>query len=195
MRQRLLFLLVTALFCGAVHAQNALVHPWMNKRVAYFGDSITDPKNNGSKVKYWNYLQDWLGITPYVYGISGRQWNDIPNQTDKLKAQHGDEVDAINRLLGDERVRVGDIKPSVGEVGQGDILGIPDGLMGAFFGVVLVETIGTSTINAQKSEPEEHAEPFFVEHERGLFLLFSLVKFQIVISRFPLRVGLRSIAC
>ena len=100
MRQRLLILFVTTLFCGAVYAQNALVHPWMNKRVAYFGDSITDPKNNGSKVKYWNFLQDWLGITPYVYGISGRQWNDIPNQTDKLKAQHGDEVDAIMIFIG-----------------------------------------------------------------------------------------------
>ena len=81
-------------------AQTPLVHPWMNKRVAYFGDSITDPKNNGSKLKYWNFLQDWLGITPYVYGISGRQWNDIPNQTDKLKAQHGDEVDAILIFIG-----------------------------------------------------------------------------------------------
>ena len=60
----------------------------MNKRVAYFGDSITDPKNNGSKVKYWNFLQDWLGITPYVYGISGRQMSDIPAQADKYRTEH-----------------------------------------------------------------------------------------------------------
>lgn len=26
----------------------ALQHPWKGKRVAYFGDSITDPRNNGS---------------------------------------------------------------------------------------------------------------------------------------------------
>ena len=72
-----------------------LAHPWQGKRVAYFGDSITDPRNSGSKKKYWGFLEDWLQITPYVYGVSGRQWNDIPRQTDKLKQEHGQDVDAI----------------------------------------------------------------------------------------------------
>ena len=63
----------------------ALQHPWKGKRGAYFGDSITDPRNNGSKKKYWGFLEDMLGITPYVYGVSGREWNDIPRQADKLK--------------------------------------------------------------------------------------------------------------
>lgn len=75
-------------------------HPWTHKRVAYFGDSITDPRNDGSKLKFWNFLQDWLGITPYIYGVSGRQWNDIPNQTDKLQKEHGDSVDAIIVFIG-----------------------------------------------------------------------------------------------
>ncbi len=75
--------------------QTLIHHPWQGKRVAYFGDSITDPRNSGSKIKYWGYLQDWLEITPYVYGVSGRQWNDIPRQTDKLLQEHGQEVDAI----------------------------------------------------------------------------------------------------
>ena len=81
-------------------AYKAMQHPWKGKRVAYFGDSITDPNNDGSSMKYWNYLQDWLGITPYVYGISGRQWNDIPNQADKLKAEHGDDFEAILIFIG-----------------------------------------------------------------------------------------------
>lgn len=75
-------------------------HPWANKRVAYFGDSITDPNNDGSKNKYWNFLQDWLGITPYVYGISGREWNDVQRQADKLKAEHGNDFDAITIFMG-----------------------------------------------------------------------------------------------
>ena len=75
--------------------QTLIQHPWQGKRVAYFGDSITDPRNSGSKKKYWGYLQDWLQITPYVYGVSGRQWNDIPRQTDKLLQEHGQDVDAI----------------------------------------------------------------------------------------------------
>ena len=45
-----------------------------------FGDAITDPRIKASKVKYWGFLQDWLGITPYVYGVSDRQRNDIPRQ-------------------------------------------------------------------------------------------------------------------
>lgn len=75
-------------------------HPWKGKRVAYFGDSITDPNNDGSKKKYWGFLKDWLGITPYVYGVSGRQWNDIPRQAQKLKEEHGDSVDAILIFIG-----------------------------------------------------------------------------------------------
>ena len=65
-----------------------LQHPWKGKKVAYFGDSITDPNIKASKVKYWGFLQDWLGITPYVYGVSGRQWNDIPRQADLLQKEH-----------------------------------------------------------------------------------------------------------
>ena len=43
-------------------AQALIKHPWQGKRVAYFGDSITDPRNSGSQRKWWNWLQDWLGI-------------------------------------------------------------------------------------------------------------------------------------
>ena len=78
----------------------AFVHPWMGKRVAYFGDSITDPRNSGSKKKYWHWLQEWLGIEPMVYAVSGRQWNDIPRQAEKLLAEHGQEVDAILIFMG-----------------------------------------------------------------------------------------------
>ena len=81
-------------------AQRLIHHPWEGKRVAYFGDSITDPNNNGSTLKYWNYLQEWLQITPCVYGRSGRQWNDIPRQADQLKAEHGDSIDAIMIFIG-----------------------------------------------------------------------------------------------
>ena len=70
-------------------------HPWKGKKVAYFGDSITDPNMLPSTNLYWNFLQQWLGITPWVYGVSGREWNDIPRQTDALHQEHGDDVDAI----------------------------------------------------------------------------------------------------
>ena len=76
-------------------------HPWQGKKVAFFGDSITDPNLKGGQIKnYWSFLQDWIGITPYVYAISGRQWNDIPRQTTQLKQEHGDDVDGILILMG-----------------------------------------------------------------------------------------------
>ena len=76
------------------------IHPWWGARVAFFGDSLTDPRNNGSKKKYWNYLQEMLGITPYIYGVSGRQWNDIPRQIQALLSDHGRDFDAIVILMG-----------------------------------------------------------------------------------------------
>ena len=107
MRRLLLLMFVTMVAVPGM-AQTTIVtspdmlqwHPWKGKRVAYFGDSITDPRNNGSKKKYWGFLEDWLGITPYVYGVSGRQWNDIPRQAQKLQEEHGDSVDAILIFIG-----------------------------------------------------------------------------------------------
>ena len=95
-----MLLTLVVLLCGTASAQSAFIHPWMQKRVAYFGDSITDPRNSGSKKKYWHFLQEWLGIEPYVYAVSGRQWNDIPRQADKLKSEHGTDFDAILIFIG-----------------------------------------------------------------------------------------------
>lgn len=83
-----------------VKAETSIVHPWQGKRVAYFGDSITDPNNKAASNKYWNFLEEWLGIKPFVYAVSGRMWNDIPRQANKLKTEHGDDFDAILIFMG-----------------------------------------------------------------------------------------------
>ena len=80
--------------------EGLFIHPWAGKRVAYLGDSITDPKVKAAKKKYWEWLEEWLGITPWVYAISGRQWNDIPRQAQQLHEEHGDNVDAILIFIG-----------------------------------------------------------------------------------------------
>ena len=96
-----LFCTITAILMAVTSvAQTITAHPWQGKRVAYFGDSITDPRNKASVKKYWSYLQEWLGINPYVYGVSGRQWNDIPRQAEKLRAEHGNDFDAILIFIG-----------------------------------------------------------------------------------------------
>ncbi len=94
----LVFLCMTV--CTEALPQTLFPHPWQGKRVAYLGDSITDPRNKAAQKKYWSWLQDWLQITPYVYGVSGRQWDDIPRQANQLKEEHGDDFDAILIFMG-----------------------------------------------------------------------------------------------
>lgn len=93
----IILLLIAATLSGKAQY---ITHPWQDKKVAYFGDSVTDPANSAADHKYWNFLNDWLGITPYVYAVSGREWNDIPRQTARLKQEHGDDVDAILIFIG-----------------------------------------------------------------------------------------------
>lgn len=100
MKKNIMCYLLCLLIALPSLAQTALTHPWQGKRVAYFGDSITDPRNKASKKKYWTYLQEWLSITPYVYAVSGRRWDDITRQAELLKKQHGDDFDAILILMG-----------------------------------------------------------------------------------------------
>ena len=99
MKKPALLSLVLLTIVFSLHAEY-IVHPWEGKTVAYFGDSITDPRNKASDNKYWTLLKEWLGITPYVYAVSGREWNDIPRQTALLKEEHGDNFDAILIFMG-----------------------------------------------------------------------------------------------
>ena len=99
------FLLLGSL---ALSAQDFSSHPWKDARVAFIGDSITDPyieqENHDWTGKdnfhYWGCLQKYLGIKPYVYGVSGRMWDDVVNQANQLKSEHGDDFDAITIFLG-----------------------------------------------------------------------------------------------
>lgn len=74
--------------------------PWRGGRVAVFGDSITDPHQTKYRKVYWQYLQEWLGWQPFVYGISGHRWCHLPGQIDRAVREMGDDVDAITVFLG-----------------------------------------------------------------------------------------------
>lgn len=89
---------ITAIF--PLNAEEYIVHPWRGKKVGYIGDSITDPNIKACDEHFWNLLQQWLGIIPYVYAVSGREWNDVPRQADCLRQEHGDDVDAIIIFMG-----------------------------------------------------------------------------------------------
>ena len=72
MKQKIYLLVLLMALAVPAMGQMIMQHPWQGKKVAYFGDSITDPRNKAAKNKYWAWLQQWLQITPYVYGVSGR---------------------------------------------------------------------------------------------------------------------------
>lgn len=78
---------VVCAFGGAVDSH------WKGRKVAFLGDSITD--HSTSATNYWGYLEFDLGIKPLVYGVNGHQMLRIKGQAEKLKKEHGDDVDAI----------------------------------------------------------------------------------------------------
>lgn len=98
--------LMTAMFCCSSDAAArkkkdfTVEHPWAGAKVAYLGDSITDAGVLKEDTHYWGFLQQWLDIEPLVYGRSGHQWHQIAGQADKLKAEHGDDFDAIMIFVG-----------------------------------------------------------------------------------------------
>lgn len=68
---------------------------WKGKRVAFLGDSITDPRHVGCTENYWNFLPRFLGIDAYVYGRNGWRLDGMLKQAEWLREDLGDEVDAI----------------------------------------------------------------------------------------------------
>lgn len=68
---------------------------WKGKKVAFLGDSITDPNCYSAHKKYWAFLEDMLGIKALVYGVSGETWLGMRGFLERLHSEHGDDVDAI----------------------------------------------------------------------------------------------------
>ena len=99
--------------CAVAAVQESVAQSqWKGKKVAFLGDSITDKSHVGTAKNYWQFLEEMLGLEPLVYGINGHQWTGVLEQAEKLKAEKGDDVDAIlifagtndfnsNTLLGD----------------------------------------------------------------------------------------------
>lgn len=80
---------------------------WEGKRVAFLGDSMTDPNNNSTEAWYWQYLHDLLGIEYCVYARSGYQWNGVLRKAKEMKTAQGDSIDAIIIWAGTNDYRQG----------------------------------------------------------------------------------------
>lgn len=68
---------------------------WEGKRVAFLGDSMTDPNNTSTEAWYWQYLHELLGIEYCVYARSGYQWNGILKKARQMAEEQGDSIDAV----------------------------------------------------------------------------------------------------
>lgn len=68
---------------------------WSGKRVAYLGDSMTDPNTSVTTYWYWQYLKELMNIDYSVYAVSGYQWKDIYRMAEKVYAEKGDSIDAV----------------------------------------------------------------------------------------------------
>ena len=73
---------------------------WKGKKVAFLGDSITDPRHVGCTANYWNDLPELLGIDAYVYGKNGWQMAGMLKQAERLFLDLHWYVDAIFILAG-----------------------------------------------------------------------------------------------
>ncbi|MDR1672915.1 MAG: SGNH/GDSL hydrolase family protein [Bacteroidales bacterium] len=86
----LVFCILHSAFC-ICEAQNQ----WSGKRVAYLGDSMTDPNSSATTHFYWQYLKEFLNIDYTVYARSGYQWDGIHRYAEKLHQEKGDSIDAV----------------------------------------------------------------------------------------------------
>ncbi len=93
----LISLVFSSGFAQSLDAIQKTKSQWNKKRVAFLGDSMTQKweRENTPRTVFWEYLMKMLDLEPFVYGISGNQWDGIYRQAVKLEKEHGAEVDAI----------------------------------------------------------------------------------------------------
>ena len=98
--------IIISLFCilaaiSSFAAKPEIKSQWKGARVAFIGDSITDPSQMETyNDVYWNMMRGILGIEPYVYAVSGYRMQHSEELLNKLKEERGDDIDAIIIFLG-----------------------------------------------------------------------------------------------
>ena len=76
------------------------IDAWKGMKVAFLGDSITDPCHIGCTKNYWGFLIDDLSLDAKVYGVGGHQWKDIPGQINRIYEAMDVDLDAIFVFVG-----------------------------------------------------------------------------------------------
>ncbi|MEA4916119.1 SGNH/GDSL hydrolase family protein [Proteiniphilum sp.] len=104
MIRRTLFISTMLVACVVTIAQNSIVvaesektlnSQWNGKRVAYLGDSMTDPDIRTTDKWYWQFLKELMNIDYTVYAKSGFQWDGMYEKAKEVIAKEKDSIDAI----------------------------------------------------------------------------------------------------
>lgn len=68
---------------------------WKGRKVAILGDSMSDPRLKVTNKRFYDYLAESIGITPYSYAVNGYQWKNLLDKARQMKEERGDSIDAI----------------------------------------------------------------------------------------------------
>lgn len=73
---------------------------WKGAKVAFLGDSITDPRHIGTSCNYWQFLGDWLSLDYTSFGVNGALFQEMRKQAAAAKEKYGDDLDALFLFAG-----------------------------------------------------------------------------------------------
>ena len=68
---------------------------WDGKRVGTLGDSMSDPRLKVTSKRYYDYLQELLGIDARQYARNGYKFAELLPLAEKMLTEQGDSIDAI----------------------------------------------------------------------------------------------------
>lgn len=78
---------------GDIH--KTLGSQWDGKRVAFLGDSMTDPNIKTTDKWYWQCLKELMNIDYVVYARSGLEWDGMYEMALRLIEEQKDSIDAV----------------------------------------------------------------------------------------------------
>lgn len=68
---------------------------WDGKYVGMLGDSMSDPAVGVTSLRFYNYLEQLLGIATAPYARNGNQFIELLPYAERMKAEQGGNLDAI----------------------------------------------------------------------------------------------------
>ena len=72
-----------------------LKNQWEGKKVCFLGDSITDGVGVQKGERYFDLLDDMIGIKSVGYGVNGASFIGLLSQIDRMEAELGQKATVV----------------------------------------------------------------------------------------------------